>query len=188
MPHFNLKFTASLLILCFGFVEFLVFNEEVFIFICFFIFFNLITLLAGQSIRQIFQETGSNLEKNFLHASNESYEGLSNLAIIKKQAITSILRVLVFFKAFKNIAIQKGLLVAVESYVQSLRFCTLALDAFDSYGKTSNASLDVITQTLNINSKAGLKEFYLIDASISSPKKFFHLSKVKTTSAEQITS
>lgn len=168
MSQLNLKFISSLLILGLGVTEVLVFNEEVFIFICFFIFFNLISVFAGSSISQAFQDIGADLEKNFLQTSKEAKIALSGLVLSKEQALNSILRVLIFFKAFRNIAIQKGLLSASESFVQNIQACALALNAFKSHNFTGHLLPNSVAQTFIINSKHNLKQ--LCSKSTSSPK------------------
>nr|ADW83087.1 ATP synthase F0 subunit b [Diacronema lutheri]QHD45383.1 ATP synthase F0 subunit b [Pavlova sp. NIVA-4/92] len=160
MSQFNLKFIFSLLILGLGVTEILVFNEEVFIFVCFFIFFNLISVFAGNSIRQAFQDISGDLERNFLQISKEAKVALSKLVFSKGQALNSMLRVLVFFKAFRNIAIQKGLLSASESFVQNIQTCRLALTAFKSRSEVANFFSDPVAQTFVINAKYSLKHFY----------------------------
>ena len=132
MSHFNLKLISALLITCLGVTEFLVFNEEVFIFVCFFIFFNLISVFVGGSINQAFRDIGSDLEKNFLHSSKEAKVAISDLVVSKELALNSIVRVLILLKAFRNIALQKSLLSAAESFVQSCQTCNNFLVTFDS--------------------------------------------------------
>jgi len=177
MSQFNLKYISSLLILGLGVTEILVFNEEVFIFVCFFIFFNLISVFAGSSINQAFQDIGQDLEKNFLQTSKEAKIALSSLVLSKEQALNSVLRVLIFFKAFRNIAIQKGLLSASDSFVQNVEVCDSTLCTFRSFS-TYRYVFNPVDQILLINSKYTLKQLY--SKSLSSPftaKSLFASSK-----------
>jgi hypothetical protein len=171
MSQFNLKFISSLLILALGVTEILVFNEEVFIFVCFFIFFNLISVFAGGSLSQAFQDVGSDLEKNFLQTSQEAKATISALVLSKAQALGSIARVFVFLKAFRNVAVQKSLLFASESFVQNVHFCFIALNAFKSRSLESSFSSNPVAQAFAINSKRSLKSFYLKRFSFSSVAK-----------------
>lgn len=160
MSQFNLKLISALLILGLGITEILVFNEEVFIFVCFFIFFNLISVFAGSSISQTFQDIGNDLEKNFLQTSKAAKTAIVGLVISKEQALHSIVRVLIFLKAFRNIAIQKGLIFASESFVQNAQSCIFALSAFKARGNNSKLFPNSISQALAINSKTNLKNLY----------------------------
>lgn len=163
MSQFNLKFISALIILCLGVSEILVFNEEVFIFVCFFIFFNLISVFAGGSISQAFSDIGNDLEKSFLQTSRAAKNSITDLVSSKEQALSSIVRVLIFLKAFRNVALQKGLLSASESYVQNAQACNFALNAFKS--PTSNSSLlsNSIEHVLAINSRTALKSVHYKD-------------------------
>ena len=160
MSQFNLKSIFALLLICLGVSEILVFNEEVFIFVCFFIFFNLISVFAGSSISQAFSDIGSDLEKNFLQVSKSAKNAIVNLAFSKKQALSSIVRVLIFFKAFRNIAVQKGLLSATESFVQNARACTFALNTFKSHVSKSESFSNPIVQVFAVNARQTLKATY----------------------------
>jgi hypothetical protein len=161
MSQFNLKFISALLLLCLGVSEILVFNEEVFIFVCFFIFFNLISVLAGSSIGQAFSDIGSDLEKNFLQTSKEAKSAITDLISSKEQALNSIVRVLVFLKAFRNIALQKGLLAASQSFVHNIQDCNFALSAFKSRASKSQLLLNPVAQVFIINSRVNLKSSFL---------------------------
>jgi hypothetical protein len=171
MSQFNLKFISALLILGLGVTEILVFNEEVFIFVCFFIFFNLISVFAGNSISQSFQEISTDLEKNFLHTSKEAKTAISGLVLSKEQALYSIVRVLIFLKAFRNIALQKGMLSASESFVQNVQSCVFALNAFKTQASKNELFPNPITQTLAINAQSTLKSFYRAEGSTFSAAK-----------------
>ena len=161
MSQFNLKFISALIILCLGVSEILVFNEEVFIFVCFFIFFNLISVFAGGSISQAFSDIGNDLEKSFLQTSRAAKNSITDLVFSKEQALSSIVRVLVFLKAFRNVALQKGLLSASESFVQNVQACNFALNAFKSRTSKSELFANPISQVFSINSKSALKSIYL---------------------------
>lgn len=174
MSQFNLKFISALLILGLGVTEILVFNEEVFIFICFFIFFNLISVFAGNSIGQTFQDISNDLEKSFLHSSKEAKTAISSLVLSKEQALYSIVRVLIFLKAFRNIAVQKGMLSASESFVQNMQSCIFALNAFKTQGSKNELLPNPISQTLAINARNTLKGFYPAeDFAVSAAKGLF---------------
>jgi hypothetical protein len=176
MSQFNLKFISALLIIGLGVTEILVFNEEVFIFVCFFIFFNLISVFAGNSISQTFQDIGNDLEKNFLQTSKEAKTAIASLVLSKEQALHSIVRVLIFLKAFRNIAVQKGMLCASESFVQNAQFCAFALNAFKARGSKNELFSNPVAQALVINSKCILKGLYLKTAPSFSVAKGFLVS------------
>jgi hypothetical protein len=183
MSQFNLKFISALIILCLGVSEVLVFNEEVFIFVCFFIFFNLISAFAGSSISQAFNDIGFDLEKTFLQTSRAAKDSITDLVFSKEQALNSVVRVLIFLKAFRNIALQKGLLLASESFVQNTQACIFALNAFKSRTSKSELSANPIAQVFSINSKNVLKSIYLKENFTSSVSKgFFVAPKPKSNS------
>lgn len=160
MSQFNLKFISALIILGLGITEILVFNEEVFIFVCFFIFFNLISVLAGSSISQTFQDVGNDLEKNFLQTSKEAKMAIASLILSKEQALHSIVRVLIFLKAFRNIAVQKGMLLASESFVQNTQSCASALNAFQIRSSDAHYLSNSVAQAFIINSKCALTSLH----------------------------
>jgi hypothetical protein len=181
MSQFNLKFISALIILCLGVSEILVFNEEVFIFLCFFIFFNLISVLAGGSIRQAFNDISDDLEKSFLQTSRAAKNSITDLVSSKEQALNSIVRVLIFLKAFRNVALQKGLLLASESFVQNVQACNFALNAFKSRTSKSELFANPIAQVFSINSKSALKSIYLRGVStLPVPKSSFVAQKPKS--------
>lgn len=183
MSQFNLKFISALIILCLGVSEILVFNEEVFIFVCFFIFFNLISVFAGGSISQAFNDIGNDLEKSFLQTSRAAKDSITDLVSSKEQALSSIVRVLIFLKAFRNVALQKGLLLASESFVQNVQACNFALNAFKSRTSKSELFANPIAQVFSINSKNALKSMYLRDSSVFPvSKSFFVAPKPKSKS------
>lgn len=161
MSQLNLKFISALIILCLGISEILVFNEEVFILICFFIFFNLISVLAGGSISQAFIDIGNDLEKSFLQTSEAAKNSITELVIAKEQALNSIVRVLIFLTAFRNVALQKGLLLASESFVGNIQICNFALNTFRSCTSKSKLLPNPVAQAFSINSKNTLKSIYL---------------------------
>ena len=183
MSQFNLKFISALIILCLGVSEILVFNEEVFIFVCFFIFFNLISVFAGGSISQAFSDVGNDLEKSFLQTSRAAKNSITNLVSSKQQALNSIVRVLIFLKAFRSVALQKGLLLASESFVQNSQTCNFALNAFKSRTSKSELLANPIAQVFSINSKIALKSIYAGDnSSFPVSKIFFIAPKPKSKS------
>ena len=181
MSQFNLKFISALIILCLGVSEILVFNEEVFIFVCFFIFFNLISVFAGSSISQAFSDIGNDLEKSFLQTSRAAKNSITDLVSSKEQALSSIVRVLIFLKAFRNVALQKGLILASESFVQNIQACNFALNAFKSRTSKSELFANPIAQVFSINSKSALKSIHLRDSStFTLSKSFFVAPKPKS--------
>nr|YP_010127217.1 ATP synthase F0 subunit b [Diacronema viridis]QPO84601.1 ATP synthase F0 subunit b [Diacronema viridis]QPO84621.1 ATP synthase F0 subunit b [Diacronema viridis] len=177
MSQFNLKLISALIILGLGITEILVFNEEVFIFVCFFIFFNLISISAGSSISQIFQDIGNDLEKNFLQTSKEAKTAIASLVLSKEQALHSIVRVLIFLKAFRNIAVQKGMLLASESFVQNTQSCASALNAFQTRSSSDIHYLsNSVAQAFIINSKSALTSLHSKSGSPFSVVKGFSVS------------
>lgn len=183
MSQFNLKFISALTILCLGVSEILVFNEEVFIFVCFFIFFNLISVFAGSSISQAFSDIGNDLEKSFLQTSHAAKNSITDLVYSKEQALNSVVRVLIFLKAFRNVALQKGLLLASEAFVQNVQACNFALNAFKSRTSKSELFANPVAQVFSINSKNVLKSTYSRGNSTSSVlKSFFVAPKPKSKS------
>jgi hypothetical protein len=112
MPQISLKYIFTLLILCLGFSEHLVFNEEVFIFICFFFFFNIISVLASSLINQTFQEIGKGFSESFLKTSKDAKKSITFLIISKEQAFNSLLRVIVLLKIFRKSSIQQDLAIS----------------------------------------------------------------------------
>ena len=185
MSQFNLKFIFALLLVCLGVSEILVFNEEVFIFVCFFIFFNLISVFAGGSINQVFSDIESDLEKNFLQASKSAKNAIVDLALGKKQALNSIVRVLIFFKAFRNIAVQKGLLSATESFVQNARACTFALNTFKLRVSKDESFPSPVAQVFTVNARRtlGILHFKNVPA-LSVFKSFLISPKSKSRSID----
>lgn len=155
MSHLNLKFIAAFLIICFSLTEILVFNEEVFLFVCFFVFFNAVSTFGGSSIKQAFQDIGEEFEKNYLHASREAKSGISDLILRKKLALQSIDRVLVFLNAFSRIVLQKSLINVSHSFYEKSQVCVLALQAFKT-SKVSVSMVDPISQVFSINAKSKL--------------------------------
>ena len=177
MSQLNLKFISALLIVCLGITEILVFNEEVFIFVCFFIFFNLISVLAGSSISQAFFDIGAELEKGFLQTSKEAKNAISDLVLSKTSALNSIVRVSVFLKAFRNIALQKSLLSVSESFVQSCQSCNFVLNAFKS---SRFESIVNPKQAFFINSKNILKNTFSKNISSLVEAKGFFVTSTPT--------
>lgn len=157
MSQLNLKFIAAFLIFCFSLTELLVFNEEVFLFVCFFVFFNAVSTFGGSSVKQAFQDIGEEFEKSYLYASKEAKTGISELIVKKTLALQSIDHVVVFLNAFSRIVVQKSLINVSNSFYEKTQICLLALQAFKSSKSSAIGLADPISQVFAINAKAQLK-------------------------------
>jgi len=180
MSQLNLKFVAAVLIFCFSLTELIVFNEEVFLFVCFFIFFNAVSTFGGESIKQSFQEIGEDIEKTFLAASKKAKFGISELIIKKSLANDSIDRVLVFLKAFKIIILQRTILSVWKAHSGEVKFCTSILKLFEAAVlEARNSSSVSVDQIFAINAKTLLKS---TSSTSSDSRVFFASPKPKNAS------
>ena len=169
----NSKTLSALLILFLSVVEFLVFNEEVFIFLCFFVFFTAVSAFAGSSIDQAFKDISSDLEKSFLLASKEAKISTSSLISRKVSALSTLARAFVFLKAFRNLALQKSLLFASDAFSRNLSICRLALGAFNSSNLRYNLFSHSVSHAFAIDSSHNLKTLWSQAPAITLSKSLF---------------
>lgn len=160
MLALNFKILGALAILVLSLTEFLVFNEEVFLFVCFFIFFNVCASLGGKALGDSFQSIGYEFEKDFLQSSQQAKAAVLLLSSSKKNVLKTVSRVVYFLHIFKFIALQKSTLCVLNSFVQASRFYTSALSVFGS-----NRSQESISQSsrliFSILAKKELESFVI---------------------------
>lgn len=129
MSALNMKIFGALLIFFLSLTEFIVYNEEVFLFVCFFIFFNAVASAGGKAVGGTFESLGFDFEKDFVQSSQEAKEGILCLISSKKTALNTISNVILLLQTFKAVALQKSLLFILNSFVQTTKFYLNALSA-----------------------------------------------------------
>jgi hypothetical protein len=153
----NLKSIFSLVVFCLVFSELLIYNEEIFILICFFIFFNIIFILAGRSLSDTFETLSSSFEKDFISNSIASKKFIFFHILGKKQAFEAISRTFIVLNVFRNNSVQKELLLLYSCYLTFVITSTQVL-----FYLTGLYKLHFMTffQIYIMNSKNNLKILY----------------------------
>lgn len=190
MSLLNSKTLSALFILFLSVVEFLVFNEEVFIFLCFFVFFTVVSAFAGSSIDQAFKDISLDLEKSFLLASKEAKISTSGLISRKVSALSTLTRSFVLLKAFRNLALQKSLLFASDAFSRNLSVCRFALSAFNASNLRYNLFSHSVSHAFAIESSHNLKAFWSEESALTLSKSLFvaPTSKLRSRAVDRLLS
>lgn len=138
MSAINIKFFGAIVILVLSLTEFIVYNEEVFLFVCFFVFFNAVASSGGKALGNTFESMGLDFEKEFVVSAQQTKISITSLVSSKKIGFNTVSHVTLLLQVFKAVILQKSLLSVLHSYVRKFRFYNSALSALSMSSSLSN--------------------------------------------------